>query len=41
MQPMCDAMVSEGMPYQGVLYGGFMLTKDGVKTNNTLNFTNK
>ena len=32
MQPMCDAMVAEGMPYQGVLYGGFMLTKDGVKT---------
>lgn len=32
MIPMCKAMVAEGRPYQGVLYGGLMLTKDGVKT---------
>ena len=32
MKPIAEAMVLEGMPYQGVLYGGFMLTDDGVKT---------
>lgn len=32
MKPIAEAMVLEGMPYQGVLYGGFMLTDEGVKT---------
>lgn len=32
MQPMADAMIAEGIPYKGILYGGFMLTKNGVKT---------
>lgn len=32
MKPIAKAMVEEKMPYQGILYGGFMLTNDGVKT---------
>lgn len=32
MQPMADAMVKEGCPFTGILYGGCMLTNDGVKT---------
>lgn len=32
MKPIASAMVEEGKPYQGVLYGGFMLTDQGVKT---------
>lgn len=32
MQPIANAMVQEGMPYVGVLYGGFMATTEGVKT---------
>lgn len=32
MKPMAEAMVTEGCPFVGVLYGGCMLTKDGVKT---------
>jgi len=32
MRPICKAMINEGRNYQGVLYGGLMLTKDGVKT---------
>lgn len=32
MKPIAAAMVKENMPYVGVLYGGFMLTEDGVKT---------
>ena len=32
MRPIAKAMVEEGIPYQGILYGGFMLTDDGVKT---------
>ncbi|MCI5773248.1 MAG: phosphoribosylamine--glycine ligase [Erysipelotrichaceae bacterium] len=32
MKPMAKAMVDEGCPFTGVLYGGCMLTKDGVKT---------
>ncbi|MGL5057399.1 MAG: phosphoribosylamine--glycine ligase [Fusobacteriaceae bacterium] len=32
MQPMADAMISEGIPFTGFLFGGIMLTKDGVKT---------
>lgn len=28
---MAEAMVSEGCPFSGLLYGGLMLTKDGVK----------
>lgn len=31
MQRTADAMVSEGMPLTGVLYGGLMKTRDGVK----------
>lgn len=30
--PMAKAMVQEGVPFTGFLYGGLMLTKDGVKT---------
>ncbi|MCL2491253.1 MAG: phosphoribosylamine--glycine ligase [Coriobacteriia bacterium] len=29
MQQVADALVAEDIPYRGVLYGGFMLTKDG------------
>lgn len=32
MKPMAKAMVEEGCPFTGFLYGGLMLTKDGVKT---------
>ncbi|MEG0077568.1 phosphoribosylamine--glycine ligase [Anaerorhabdus sp.] len=32
VQAMADAMVMEGKPFLGILYGGCMLTKDGVKT---------
>lgn len=32
VQPMVDAMASEGMPFYGILYAGLMKTKDGVKT---------
>lgn len=32
MKPMAKAMVSEKRNYQGILYGGMMLTGDGVKT---------
>ena len=32
MKPMAKAMVSEKRNYQGILYGGMMLTRDGVKT---------
>lgn len=32
MEATVSAMASEGVPYRGVLYGGLMLTGDGVKT---------
>ena len=32
MKPMAKAMVAEGCPFKGVLYGGCMWTKNGVKT---------
>lgn len=32
MKPMAKAMVEEGHPFTGFLYGGLMLTDDGVKT---------
>lgn len=32
MRPIAKAMVKEGFPFQGVLYGGLMATKDGIKT---------
>jgi phosphoribosylamine---glycine ligase len=32
VQAMASAMVKEGKPFLGILYGGCMLTKDGVKT---------
>lgn len=32
MKPMAKAMVQEGTPFKGVLYGGCMWTKKGVKT---------
>lgn len=32
MMPMAKAMVKEGHPFTGFLYGGLMLTKHGVKT---------
>lgn len=32
MKPMAKAMVEEGHPFTGFLYGGLMLTEDGVKT---------
>lgn len=32
MRPMAKAMVEEGCPFTGFLYGGLMLTEDGVKT---------
>ncbi len=31
MQPMAEAMVAEGCPFEGVLYGGLMKTVDGIK----------
>lgn len=31
MQHTIDAMRAEGNPFRGILYGGFMITKDGVK----------
>ncbi|MBQ0065635.1 MAG: phosphoribosylamine--glycine ligase [Firmicutes bacterium] len=32
MKPMAQALVDEGVPFTGFLYGGLMLCKDGVKT---------
>jgi phosphoribosylamine---glycine ligase len=32
MKPMAKAMVCEGIAFKGILYGGMMLTKEGVKT---------
>jgi phosphoribosylamine---glycine ligase len=32
MRPIAQAMVLEGCPFEGVLYGGLMATKDGIKT---------
>lgn len=32
MIPMAKAMVEEGVPFTGFLYGGLMLCKDGIKT---------
>ncbi len=32
MQPTIDGLRAEGIDYKGVLYGGLMLTKDGLKT---------
>ncbi len=32
MKPIAAAMVKEGVPFTGFLYGGLMLTEDGVKT---------
>lgn len=32
MEPMAKALVSEGVPFTGFLYGGLMKTKDGIKT---------
>lgn len=32
MIPMARAMVDQGIPFTGMLYGGCMVTKDGVKT---------
>lgn len=31
MQPMADALVQEGVPFTGFLYGGLMLTADGIQ----------
>ncbi len=31
MQPVADAMVAEGCPFQGVLYGGLMKTAQGIR----------
>ena len=31
MEPMAQALVQEGVPFTGFLYGGLMLTKDGIK----------
>ena len=31
MQPTADAMCAEGCPFTGVLYGGLMKTRDGIK----------
>ncbi len=31
MRPMAEAMVKEGSPFNGVLYGGLMKTPDGIK----------
>ncbi|NTW96227.1 MAG: phosphoribosylamine--glycine ligase [Erysipelotrichaceae bacterium] len=32
MRPIAKAMVTEGIPFEGVLYGGLMATKEGIKT---------
>ncbi len=32
MKPMAKALVEEGVPFTGFLYGGLMLTKNGIKT---------
>jgi len=32
MRPIAKAMVLEGIPFEGVLYGGLMATKEGIKT---------
>lgn len=32
MKPMAKALVEEGCPFTGFLYGGLMVTKDGIKT---------
>lgn len=32
MKPMAKAMVTEGVPFTGILYGGLMATRQGVKT---------
>ncbi len=32
MRPMAKAMAAEGVPFTGFLYGGLMLTQEGVKT---------
>lgn len=32
MKPMAAALVQEGVPFTGFLYGGLMVTKDGIKT---------
>lgn len=31
MEPMAQALVQEGVPFTGFLYGGLMLTEDGIK----------
>lgn len=31
MKPVADAMVAEGCPFEGVLYGGLMKTRQGIK----------
>ncbi len=31
LQPVADAMVAEGCPFEGVLYGGLMKTPEGIK----------
>lgn len=31
MRPMAQALVEEGVPFTGFLYGGLMVTKDGIK----------
>jgi len=31
MRPVAEAMVAEGCPFEGVLYGGLMKTRDGIK----------
>lgn len=32
MEPMAKALVEEGVPFTGFLYGGLMLTNEGIKT---------
>ncbi|WP_297486964.1 phosphoribosylamine--glycine ligase [uncultured Cetobacterium sp.] len=32
MKPMLDGLIKEGTPFKGFLFGGIMLTKEGVKT---------
>lgn len=32
MVPMAEALIAEGHPFTGFLYGGLMLTEDGIKT---------
>ena len=31
MQPVADAMIAEGCPFEGVLYGGLMKTARGIE----------